>query len=1109
MAFPASVLPIKAQMKIDSVWTDVTSRVRNEGDIAITGGFAPEQTTLSPCNIAFTLNNRDGLFTDDNPSSPYYGLLPVNTPFRVGVDEPTTFLRQFNKINTDPLTGSMSSVGWIQTDDKASLDVTGDLDLRIEIDPDVWSLGSVGHQLAGKYTITGAQRSWAWSIQANGRMRLYWSADGNNAFTNGTYADSTVRVPATGRIALRVTIDVNNGAAGRTITFYTSDSITGTWTQLGAQVIQSGTTSIFSGTSKVSVGAFVDSATAAFPLVTDAAAGYTLPFSGRIYRFMMYNGIAGTLVADMNAVGQPDSVNAAHGWTDTCASPNTWVMQRETEVKATDYRAYGEISEMPQEWDITGTDVYIPTSANGIMRRITQGASPLKSPIFRNLSQFIGAGALGYWPLEGGSQTVAAGNAVPRGNPAAVNNVLFQTDETLPGSAGVMTLNDSTSYIRATSTARTATSTSFLIFYIKIPTTPGANIDLVNFYTLGTIRRVQFSATSTSYTVSAYDNLDAGLGALSGAFGATAAPGQWIAFEIKLVTNGAGVDVNLAWYALGTRVNFYGITLNIATATNGAPTGFYTTSGAGTAQCSFAHIMMGNLVGWDYTTEAFARSSVGYDEEKAAVRYLRVCQEEGIEARCIGWPDDTEPMGPQPIANLVDILDECVALDGGLQFEAKDQGALVIRTRSSLYGQDPITLDYSLNHLSGIFRPTADDRLLRNDVTVQRPTGSFANVRRESGPKSVLPPPNGVGPYDTSLTRNASSDLRLPSLAGWEVGKGTWPDRRVPNIEVWLQRNVFVASATLTRQMRWLHPGARLRILNPPIWTGGATQDTMIRGYRETLKNRGHEIAFSSVPYGPYDAARYDDPNAANVIRYDVRTSTLQSAMTSSETWAQVASSSRRGFWSWKSIPYDIKISGQTNTVKGATRPDSISQQDTSFEDNTTTGWSAGGGSLAISTAQKPYGTASLLLTVSGSPVTATVVDDIGAIAAVGGRYQVQAWVRVSVTRTVGWYIDWLDSGFNYLSTSANEVTVTANTWTEIGATASYIAPASTAFAQQGLYMGLSPANGTLLYIKNLDLMRIDVRNRRQLLLISRGSPTKALLAGAEVHIAKQRGWAL
>lgn len=1111
MAFPADPLAIRAEMQIAGTWTDITNKVRNSGDITISGGFAPEQTTLTPCTIDFTLNNRDGRFTDDNINSPYYGQLPTNTPFRVSTLESVTFMRLYNKPFGDPTVDSGWSWDWAQTDDKAVLDVTGDLDLRIEIEPDVWQLGSVGHQLAGKYTANGNQRSWAWVIQSTGYMRFYWSTDGNNAFTNGTYADSTVRVPAGSRIALRVTIDVNNGASGRTITFYTSDSITGTWTQLGAQVVQSGTTSIFSSSAKVDVGALIDAVTAQALFVTDAAAGYTLPIVGRVYRFLMYNGINGTLVADFNPAGRTEGINIS--WSDGLPTPNTWGVFGTAEISKADYRGYGEIAEMPQDWDISGTDFYVQTQASGITRRLTQGASALPSPIFRNLRQYVGNGALSYWPLEGGSQTTSAGNAVPRGPAMVVNSVQFSSDSSIPGSAGVLTLSGTGSYMNGGAFTTASTGTAFLIFYIKIPSTPGGTIDLVNFYLTGTQRRVCVQASSTTYNIVTYDSSGAQTSLNGATFGATGAPGQWLAMQLKCVQNGGSVDFSLAWYPLGTRINFFGFTATVASSTVGAPVSFATASGAASAGCSFAHVMFGNKVGWEYATAAFAQSSIAYDGERAATRYLRVCREEGVTARVIGWIGDSEVMGPQPIATLMSILDECAAVESSLHFEARDLPALYFRTRASLYGQTALTLTYetgTTNHLSGSFRPTQDDRLLRNRVTVTRPTGAFAVYEKTSGVKSSAAPPNGVGLYDVPLTRNAGTDARLPQLASWEVGKGTWPDRRVPNVTVELARSVFASNTVLTRQMRSIVPGARLQVTNTPAQVGGATADMLIRGFREVLRNRGHELSFSTEPYGPYDAGRYaTSTDTTNAIRYDVRTSTLQASMTSGATLAQVASSNRNGFWSWKSIPYNVRISGQVNTVIGATRPDHIGAIDTSFESGSVSGWTITGGTstAAASTAQKPYGTYSALLTVAGAPATMAFNDATGSTAVVGGSYQVIAWVRCSLTRNVGVYIDWYTSGNVYISTSSLATACTANTWKEIYGV--FTAPATAAKAYQGVYLDGSPANGTTLYVKNIDLQRLDSRNARQLLLLTRGTPTKALSSGAEVHIYPQKGWAL
>jgi hypothetical protein len=59
--------------------------------------------------------------------------------------------------------------------------------------------------------------------------------------------------------------------------------------------------------------------------------------------------------------------------------------------------------------------------------------------------------------------------------------------------------------------------------------------------------------------------------------------------------------------------------------------------------------------------------------------------------------------------------------------------------------------------------------------------------------------------------------------------------------------------------------------------------------------------------------------------------------------------------------------------------------------------------------------------------------------------------------------------------------------------------------------MGSSPANGTLLYVDDIDILRTDTQSGRQLALLSRGinGVTKALSAGAEVHISNPGRYAL
>lgn len=859
MAFPQDPLPIRAEMQIGGTWTTVTTDIRNDGDIRITGGFTDEQASLTPSTIDFKLENTNGLYSDDNPASVNYGLLPTGTPFRVSIVESATFLRLPNGIKKDPLTATVADVplAYVQTADKAVLDVTGDLDLRIEVEPDQWTLGSVGHHLAGKWTFSTPQRSWAWVIQPSGTMRLYWSTDGNTPVGPNTYADSTVIIPsAGGRLALRVTIDVDNGAAGRTITFYTSDSITGTWTQLGASVVQAGTTSIFSSTSWLTVGTIVDQSALQIFSGFTAALGYVMPLNGRVHRFQMRSGIGGTLVADMNASAQTEG---ATSWSDGLGTPNTWTLGGAggAEITKADYRAYGEIAEMPNTWDPTGADVYIQTNASGIIRRLTQGAQALNSSIFRNLRQYIGAGAVGYWPLEGGSQSTTAGNVVP-GQPAAnVINVLFSSDTTFPASAGVMSVVDSTSYIAGAVTGAAPTDQATLIFYYKIDSTTPSDTPVVHMYTSGVVKQLTLSIGVADYRLTAYDASGTSIGTTASTFGTGAAPGQWLAVQMRVNKNGAGVDCNLAWYPIGTASSFYGTgAVNIASGVVGSHLGFATSRGisALSLNATFAHFMALNLVGFEFANSTFAKTSIAFRGEYAAERWLRILREEGIQGRCIGWPADTITMGPQPIDTLTAILTDCANTAGSLQYEARDSASLIFRTYRSLVGQTAVGLTYNrpTSHLAGQFQPTLDDQGLTNDVTANSPGGAFARATKDTGPRSTLSPPNGSGRYDSVIFVNPYTDDQLAGLAQYAVFRGTWPERRVPNLEVWLERSVFAASSTLTRSMRSIEPGDRVTVAGVPVWVGGGSQDTQVRGYTEVLMNRGHRLSFATVPYGPY-----------------------------------------------------------------------------------------------------------------------------------------------------------------------------------------------------------------------------------------------------------------
>jgi hypothetical protein len=175
---------------------------------------------------------------------------------------------------------------YASTPDNAALDIVGDIDLRADLTLANWSPGFVA---VAKWTSAGNQRSYVLGGAAGGFVQIIWSANG---IVGAAGPQSTVPVPVTsGRLAIRATLDVDNGAAGNTTTFFTAPTIAGPWTQLGAPVINGGVTSIFSGTAVLEVGSI------------DAGTGSLL--TGTVHAVEVRNGIDGTAVANPNFASQP------------------------------------------------------------------------------------------------------------------------------------------------------------------------------------------------------------------------------------------------------------------------------------------------------------------------------------------------------------------------------------------------------------------------------------------------------------------------------------------------------------------------------------------------------------------------------------------------------------------------------------------------------------------------------------------------------------------------------------------------------------------------------------------------------------------------------------
>jgi hypothetical protein len=163
--------------------------------------------------------------------------------------------------------------------------------------------------LATKYDTGGNQRSWYVILTESGKVILAWSPDGT--FASRIFVTSTASVATSGRKAIKIFLDVNNGAGGSTVTFSTADSIGGSYSTLGSPVITAGVTSVFSSTTDVAIGNGPNAAS----IISNTDA-----FSGRFHAFELRNS-AGTLVAKADFTAQ---AAGATSWADGLG--NTWAL---------------------------------------------------------------------------------------------------------------------------------------------------------------------------------------------------------------------------------------------------------------------------------------------------------------------------------------------------------------------------------------------------------------------------------------------------------------------------------------------------------------------------------------------------------------------------------------------------------------------------------------------------------------------------------------------------------------------------------------------------------------------------------------------------------------
>jgi hypothetical protein len=828
------------ELLVDGAWQNITPDVRDSVPIVLERGRRDWATETDPATMSLRLNNGpskvsmgvQGRYSTRNPRSDLFGKIGRNTLIRVRRDVP--------RVSFLALPGVVGS--YVFAPDAAALDITGDIDIRIEASRDSWQAqDGIFRILAAKTTFAGDDISWAFYLRSDGAPRFTWSTDGSTG-ARVTVSPNDVIDADAGRIALRVTLDVNNGAAGNAVRFYTSDSIDGTWTQLGATVVTAGVTSIHSGAGALAVGADSDGNVV---FSADAAT-----WDGSVYAFELRTGIDGTLVAD------PDfTVHEPTARTFTDDAGNTWTLAASAALVDATIRFTGEAKSWPLEWDLSGADRWVKLTAAGITRRLQRGKKPLKSSLFRDLS--IKDDVVAYWPLEDvtGATQFNAGRPDDNSFLESFFDVTFAgDDETFFASSPLPTVGSGR--ITGNVPSYSGAADQRLVFLLSIPAdvTWASEQTLVRVYTSGSIQRWEIAKTAADNTrIRAFDTDGVEVEDTTFVQNLFGVP---CAFSVWLQQDGANVDWQLAYFPLdGTQAFAFTDTIT------GETFGRITRISLGVPDVDFEGTTFGHvfILNDDVQSiwDTIRNSMIGWTGETGLTRLVRLTTDEGLPAvRSIG-ANDAETMGPQRPLTLMTLLREVPTADLGILSDRPDALGLQYRNRNDLYSQEPVlVLDYSSGVIAEPFTPVEDDQAIVNEVTVERVRGSSFTAADTTGPLSSLDPPDGVGKLDVSQPLNIDTDGRLPDQAFWRLHLGTIDEPRFPELTLNLRN---ARAAALEDDILSVTQGDIIRITNPPEWLSGGPYDLLVEAIREEKTAVTHEISFSCSPGSAWTVAVVGD----------------------------------------------------------------------------------------------------------------------------------------------------------------------------------------------------------------------------------------------------------
>lgn len=509
-------------------------------------------------------------------------------------------------------------------------------------------------------------------------------------------------------------------------------------------------------------------------------------------------------------------------------------------------RFFGYANGWVPSWDSTGNLAIVTVSASGVLRRLSQGTTPFRSPLYRVITASFNAIFIAeHWPLEDASGSTQAANSQTGGPPMRVSSgtVSFGANGP-PGSAGCVDLSgigQLTSGSIPVSAFRNSGGTEGftceVYFHSGAALNPSNQVKLMTVLCPGSLARWTLYAGGGLSITLELTHSDGSVSSFSGLGTGGLDDGDWHRIQIQISNSGGDVGA----FVFVDGAEFIGIGAAPSTAAN--PPASVILGDPIRASGQYCHLSI-----WDSDSGPFNSTLPalnGYAGETATDRLTRLCNEENLPLIAVG--NSASAMGPQGIDTFLNLLRECETADQGVLLDGLSPGLTYITRQAKENLTASLTIDAAAGQVDDPFEPVDDDQRTRNFSTVSRKNGSSATYEDVDGPMGTAT----VGTYDDSLTVNLADDTGLANYASWLVHEGTVEGFRYPTLNLDL-------IATPALQVAWLATGLQERIDVTNVSTvatqhPAGTVSLLLEGYSETLSPFAWTVTANCSPYQPWE----------------------------------------------------------------------------------------------------------------------------------------------------------------------------------------------------------------------------------------------------------------